>query len=144
MLIKVCQGPGCGREFEAKRPHARFCSGRCSKRAQRAPSGAAQAARKRPTRRAQLRERTEAWLRGIGQLGSAHGHMAVLLAQDIDQAHDTGAGAGALVPLARAYRQAVDRLEADRLEAERQGVGRLVIPTATAGNVVALADRKRS
>lgn len=91
-----------GREFEAKRAAAKYCSERCRKQAQRRPkaSGVVSLAEARAdSRDGGLTAATRGELEQAGRLESALGQAALFLATRIDTVGlvDTGAGVSALV-----------------------------------------------
>lgn len=111
MVAMVCQGPNCGKTFEAKRKTAVYCCNGCSVRASRAgqlgkPTPADGAVRKPRVGSAMLRStRTE--LAAAGRVGSSAGQRALLLAKRLDvSGQETGA---AVAALCREHASAMDK-----------------------------------
>lgn len=124
----ICQGPTCGKPFEAKRRTAKWCSGKCSMAASRAGElgvptpadapdvpgvpGAVKGStrgRKRPSVavKSRLYATTLAELSKAGRVETHGGQAALVLAQRIDQG---GAETGsALAAMIREHAAAVDR-----------------------------------
>lgn len=92
----------CGEEFEAKRTAAMYCSGRCTKRAQRRPNPQEGPApvREMPVQPSagSVTASTQAELERAGREESAAGQSALALARRIDASSgETGSGVAALV-----------------------------------------------
>lgn len=127
----------CGTEFEAKRKAAKFCSGRCTKRAQRRPAGKSDPTEVVPIAPTEpagsLTAATQATLERAGRAASATGQAALALARRIDGGHtETGSALAAMVrehraALAEATRDAqtvsdpLDELRARRERRLRSG-----------------------
>ena len=100
----VCQGPGCGRVFEAKRKTAKYHSRACSMRAARAGTtgGPPQPAAPDPGRPkpppSHCYRSTRAELAEAGRVTSSHGQAALILAYRIDHSQsETGAAVSAMI-----------------------------------------------
>jgi hypothetical protein len=100
----VCQAPGCGQVFEAKRKTAKYHSRACSMRASRAgaistpptPASPEQVKAKPPPSHCYRSTRAE--LAEAGRVGSSHGQAALILAWRIDHAQsETGAAVSAMI-----------------------------------------------
>ena len=83
-MIKVCEGPGCGMEFTARSPRARFHNDACRKRAARHPEPVAAGRRPRPRWRPGIAEAARRELAVAGVAGTAQGAAAVILAECLD------------------------------------------------------------
>lgn len=119
-MLKSCED--CGKEFEAKRRTARFCSERCKKRAQRRPGGSGTSAAARRVEaavsqrvpdaapapaevRGELTESVRAALEAAGRLGDPSGQVALVLAGRIEDG--TGETGSSLASMTRELRAAV-------------------------------------
>lgn len=113
----ICQGPGCGQVFEAKRKNAKWCSRKCSMRASRAgqlgeptpaPDGAeASAPEERPEVHTELLPATRDELKRAGRETSWAGWAALALAARIDAG---GAETGsALASMIKEHAAAMER-----------------------------------
>jgi hypothetical protein len=112
----ICQGPGCGKTFEAKRKNAVYCSPRCRQRGYRgkldatpAPARTAGKPAGRPARRrrGEVQKYTRAELAAAGKVDTAAGQAALLLARRMD-AGDVETGA-ALAAMVREHANAMER-----------------------------------
>lgn len=108
MAMRPCDS--CGKEYDAKRPVSRFCSGTCRKRAQRAGlSGPVPTVTLGGTD-GPVAAATRAALDAAGMLGTPIGQSTVALARRMDANADTGAG---LASLSRELRAAMAEALAD-------------------------------
>jgi hypothetical protein len=119
----------CGDEFEAHHRSARYCSGRCRKRASRGhvmavpdvptdppgpPDEPAGAVEPPPGR---LSAATRAELAAVSRVESSAGQQALMLAERLDAGQDTGSGIAALSRELRAT-MVVAMADAHRVESE--------------------------
>lgn len=114
-MRKTCAD--CGTEFEAQREARKYCSGRCTKRAQRRPKADEAPVREAPaTPVGTVAEATRVELERAGRVESAVGQSALALAVRIDAGNaETGSG---LATMVREHRAAL----ADALkEAKKAG-----------------------
>ena len=111
-MIKRCAVDGV--EFEASRPHAKYCSQRCQKRAQRRPGGVQSLAAplsvvagEGSPERGALESAALKRLQDVGRAESDMGIAALLAARRLDRVgmSETGAGFAALM---REYRSAME------------------------------------
>lgn len=105
----VCQAPRCGCTFEAKRKTAKYCSRKCSMRANRARArGDVPAAEPgRPQAQSRLEEVTRSELAAVRRVETSAGQAALVLAARIDAG---GAETGsALASMVREHAAAMDR-----------------------------------
>lgn len=126
----ICQGPGCGKTFEAQRRNAKYCSTKCSVAASRsgnlgtptaadadadaAPGGPGRSNRGKPGKarpkskgRPRVYETTLETLRKAGRVDTYGGQVALVLADRLDAAGTETAAA--LASVAREHAAAVDR-----------------------------------
>lgn len=98
-MVKVCDAPGCGVQFEAKRASAKYCSERCKKRAQRRTDNVVPISRAvadaGPPGELEMALRLE--LRAADREQSSLGVAAIQAAKRIDRGAETGAGLAALL-----------------------------------------------
>jgi hypothetical protein len=126
----TCQGPGCGRIFEAKRPSARYCSPKCRQRGHRSPAARDETPEKpAPVRRAPpdgLVAATEAKLAAAVRLDGPEGQAAMVLAARIEHGEaETGASVASLVKqyhatMAEALKDGEAASPLDELRARRE------------------------
>ncbi|WP_202235285.1 hypothetical protein [Actinacidiphila reveromycinica] len=104
-MVRTCD---CGKEFEAKRSSARYCSERCKKRAQRRPGGVEADVKVLPRPAddegdGALAEVVRAELAAVARAETSAGQVALALARRIDGAEqESGASLAALVKEFRA------------------------------------------
>jgi hypothetical protein len=74
-------------EFEALRPHAKYCSDRCRKRGLRNPELVTEVPQKGPAPRSSgLEVATRAQLEKVGRVDSLAGQQALIMARNVDAA----------------------------------------------------------
>jgi hypothetical protein len=97
-VIKVCEAPDCSEQFEPRRPHAKYHSPACRKRAQRNPGQAGpKDTPKQPARPVSyVAKYTRAELLKAGKIGTAAGQAALVLARLIDGGGPIAAVSGAV------------------------------------------------
>lgn len=116
--VMVCQGPGCGKEFEARRATAKYHDKACSVRASRAgqlgePTVARPGRPKRPVVNVDvhLARYTRSELSAVKRLETSSGQAALVLALRIDAG---GAETGsALASMVREHAAAMERALAE-------------------------------
>lgn len=118
MPAMICQGPGCGVVFDAKRKRAMYHSRACAQRAHRAgktggdpvpaPEGVKAGSQEElPLELGRLAEYTERSLAEVGRLDTWAGQSALVLARRIDLGGaETGAALAAMI---RTHAEAMDR-----------------------------------
>jgi hypothetical protein len=92
----------CGRPYTAQRATSKYCSTRCRVRASKTPAavtavtpvGSGGNAPERPS--GGLLGAVRAELEAIGQLDTAHGHLAVALAERLTTTHESASGTAQL------------------------------------------------
>lgn len=102
-MLRTCD---CGKDFEAKRPSARYCSDRCRKRSQRKPGGAEVRVLPSPRELASeggLTSVARGELAAVDRENTAAGQLVLALARRIDGSEsETGASLASLVKEFRA------------------------------------------
>ena len=143
-MLKVCQGPGCEIEYEAKRAFSKYHAPACRKRAQiwrdqgrelpgPKPEPACRTLAKVPSF---LEQTTREELDKSGRVMSSHGQMALILARRIE-----GGGAETGAALASMIRECAAAMEramkegpaADPVRAAQDEVARRRASRSTAG-----------
>jgi hypothetical protein len=112
-VAMICQGPNCGKVFEAKRKTAMYCCNKCSVRASRAGQlgkatvAPASAQPRRARGSSALEQATRRELGAAGRLSSSAGQRALLLARRLDRSdQETGA---AIASMSTAHAAAMER-----------------------------------